>query len=137
MLKVILLFFMEKTLFLIGSGSFIGGVARYLLSCVTRHFTLFSLPVSNLVVNLVACFAIGLLDAVLEGDNIMRPGLRLFLVVGFCGGFSTFSSFMSDNYNLIKTNKFLSCNFYIFINLLGGFLMLSLGYYFVNHFFAK
>lgn len=98
---------MIKTLFFIGAGSFAGGIARYLLSRLVQSHAVSGFPWGTLAVNVAGCLAIGVLYALFERGNLMNADLRLFLTVGFCGGFTTFSTFIHENYALLGEQNFL------------------------------
>ena len=112
---------MLKTLLFIGMGSFTGGVLRYLISRYVQNFLTPSFPLGTLLVNVLGCFAF-------ERGNLMNPNLRMFLTVGFCGGFTTFSTFMNENFQLIKDDNFFYLSLYVGLSLFVGFIMLYLGY---------
>jgi CrcB protein len=119
---------MIKTLFIIGMGSFTGGVSRYLISKYVQNMTSVSLPVGTMAVNIMGCFIIGLFYGLFDRGNLMNSNLRLFLTVGFCGGFTTFSTFMNDNFQLIKGENFFYMSVYLAASIIGGYLLLFLGY---------
>ena len=83
---------MIRAIFFIGAGSFVGGVARYLLSHVVQTNVASGFPWGTMVVNILGCFFIGLLYGLFERGSIMNGDLRVFLTTGFCGGFTTFSA---------------------------------------------
>ena len=112
---------MLKTLLFIGMGSFTGGVLRYLISRYVQNFLTPSFPLGTLLVNVLGCFAIGLFYGLFERGNLMNPNLRMFLTVGFCGGFTTFSTFMNENFQFYLS-------LYVGLSLFVGFIMLYLGY---------
>ena len=80
------------------------------------------------MVNELGCFAIGMFYGLFERGNLMNPNLRMFLTVGFCGGFTTFSTFMNENFQLIKDDNFFYLSLYVGLSLFVGFIMLYLGY---------
>lgn len=119
---------MFKTLLVVGMGSFVGGILRYLLSRYIQNFSAVSFPWGTLWVNVAGCFLIGLFYGLFEKGNLMNPHLRLFMTVGFCGGFTTFSTFMNESFQLLKSDDFLMLLFYLALSLLGGFLSVYIGY---------
>jgi len=97
---------MLKTLFIIGSGSFLGGVARYLTSRVVQNSFASAFPYGTMAVNLLGCLLIGLIFGVSERTNMISDEWRIFLTVGFCGGFTTFSTFANENMTLLRDGNF-------------------------------
>ena len=94
---------MLRTLLFIGMGSFIGGIARFLLARWVQGGTGSSFPFGTLAVNVLGCLAIGLLYGIFERGNLMNPDLRLFLTVGLCGGFTTFSRSFTKTFRFSRT----------------------------------
>lgn len=119
---------MLKTLLIVGVGSFTGGVLRYLVSKLLQNIGSQTFPISTLWVNLIGCFAIGLFYGLFERNNLMNTDVRLFLTVGLCGGFTTFSTFINESYQLIKEDNFLYLFAYTSVSLLGGLFVLYIGY---------
>lgn len=119
---------MLKTLLIVGVGSFTGGVLRYLVSKRLQNIGSQTFPISTLWVNLIGCFAIGLFYGLFERNNLMNTDVRLFLTVGLCGGFTTFSTFINESYQLLKEDNFLYLFAYTSVSLLGGLFVLYLGY---------
>lgn len=78
----------------VGIGGFLGSIARYWTSGLVHHlFDKSWFPIGTLVVNVTGCLIIGLLGGFAEKSQIFTPELRLFLFIGFLGGFTTFSTF--------------------------------------------
>lgn len=81
---------MWKTLLCVGAGSFVGGMARYGLTRWVSAGNFTHLPLGTMVVNVAGCLFIGLLYGWFERADVLSPEWRLFLTVGFCGGFHLF-----------------------------------------------
>ena len=116
---------MLKILLFIGSGSFLGGIARYLLSKSIQQTVITSFPLGTFWVNITGCFLIGLIYGFSDRGAPISNELRLFLAVGFCGGFTTFSTFSHENLALLRDGSFLYFSLYaglsVFLGLLATF----------------
>lgn len=89
---------------LVGLGGFAGSVLRYALGgWVQRALPATTFPVGTLAVNVGGCLAIGLVAGIVELRHGLGPGVRLFLLVGLLGGFTTFSSFAWETLDLART----------------------------------
>ena len=87
---------------LVGSGGFLGSIARYWISELAQERLGPGLPWGTLAVNVLGCFAIGALAQLAEDRIAVPPEMRLLLVVGFLGGFTTFSAFGNETLNLFR-----------------------------------
>ncbi|MCI7707093.1 MAG: fluoride efflux transporter CrcB [Parabacteroides sp.] len=125
---------MLKTIIMAGMGSCLGGIVRYLASRFIQEHVMCSFPLGTWIVNILGCFAIGLFYGLFEQAHLMNSHLKLFLTVGFCGGFTTFSTFMNENFQLIRDGNFYYFALYTGLSLLIGFLMLMAGYSLVKLF---
>jgi CrcB protein len=123
---------MLKTILLIGSGGFIGSVARFFVSKINLSVAFFSIPVGTLLVNVLGCLIIGFLTGIAEQRTILTAEWRLFLMVGFCGGFTTFSTFANENLMLMHNGLFPSVLLYTGLSILLGFLAVYLGFNLAN-----
>jgi fluoride exporter len=119
---------MLKQLLLIGTGGFIGSVARFLVSRLNTRVEWLSIPVGTLAVNVLGSFLIGFLIGVSERSPVLTVELRMFLMVGLCGGFTTFSSFSGENLMLMRNGQFLPLFLYTGLSILLGFTAVYLGY---------
>ncbi|MCQ2973207.1 MAG: fluoride efflux transporter CrcB [Bacteroidales bacterium] len=116
---------MKNILFvLLGSG--IGGVLRYLISKYLKFSIFGSFPLATFLINILGCFLIGLFCE-LFNKNEISENLKILLTVGFCGGFTTFSTFSNESFGLIKTGDYLSTAVYISISVFLGILAVYLG----------
>jgi CrcB protein len=119
---------MLKNLLIIGSGGFIGSIARYLVSQLNLSISFHSIPVGTLLVNIIGCFLIGFLTGVADKSMILTTEWRLFLMVGLCGGFTTFSAFANENLMLMHNGQMMAVLLYTALSILLGFLAVYFGY---------
>lgn len=117
---------------LVGLGSCLGGVARYLVSKGVTAVWHTVFPWGTFLVNIAGCLIIGLVYGYLDKGGTMSEGMRLFLTVGFCGGFTTFSTFMNENYMLFTGPAPLSLALYATASVAAGFLMVYAGYWIIS-----
>ena len=99
-----------KTTLIIALGGALGSVARFMLSKLISESSTTSFPLSTLVVNENASVA-----------------LKQFLTIGFCGGFTTFSTFSNESFNLYQLQHFTQLALYITASVVLGFLAIALG----------
>jgi CrcB protein len=97
---------MIKTLLLVGSGGFLGSVSRFLASRYMQENFPTAFPFGTFLVNVTGCFLIGLIYGLSERSALLTPGWKMFLAVGFCGGFTTFSTFANENLALLRDGEF-------------------------------
>jgi len=97
---------MVKFLF-IGLGGFLGSIGRYWISTLVYKTAGESFPYGTLTVNIVGSLIIGIAMTLLEERFLTQPELRLFVIVGILGGFTTFSSFSFETVALMKAGNYL------------------------------
>lgn len=91
---------------IVGLGGFAGAVARYLLGGWVLHHTLSAkFPWSTFAVNLLGCLIIGLLSGLAERLDWFSPSMRLLLLTGLLGGFTTFSAFGLETVHLLRRGE--------------------------------
>ena len=112
----------------IGCGSFIGGAARYLVS-ITMKAVGKGFPWETLIVNLIGCLAIGLLWGFFSRTASEGNSWALFLMVGVCGGFTTFSTFSKEALVMLQTGNIMGVLAYIGISVIIGVALVAAGYY--------
>lgn len=89
-------------LLLVMLGSGIGGACRYLTDAAIRAWLpAATFPWGTFAVNVAGCLLIGLLCGLPESGDTLSPRMRLLLATGFCGGFTTFSTFINDSHSLL------------------------------------
>lgn len=118
---------MLKTLLYIGIGSFLGGIARYLLSRAVQNSIASAFPYGTMAVNLLGCLLIGFIFGISERTNILSDEWRIFLTIGFCGGFTTFSTFANENMTLLRDGNFISFALYTGLSVFLGLVAVFFG----------
>jgi len=102
---------MIKTLLLVGTGGFLGSISRFLASRFMQDNFPSAFPYGTFLVNISGCLLIGLIYGISEKGSLLTTGWKLFLAVGFCGGFTTFSTFANENLALLRDSEY----FYFFL----------------------
>lgn len=93
---------------LIGVGGFIGAICRYQFSgWIQSLLKNVTFPFGTLAVNVLGCFVIGFLSYLSYNRSFFTPEVRLFLIIGFLGAFTTFSSFSNETLNLIRDGEWI------------------------------
>ena len=109
-------------------GGFIGSVARYFVSRLNVSVDFYAVPVGTLLVNILGSLLIGFLAGIAEKSPILNADLRLLLMVGLCGGFTTFSSFSNENLVLMHNGQYMSVLLYTGLSIFLGFTAVFIGY---------
>lgn len=120
---------MFKNILLVGTGGFIGSVARYYISKLNVKSGFFSLPAGTLLVNVAGCLVLGFLAGLADRSAGLTAGWRLFLMVGICGGFTTFSTFAGENLSLVQSGQFAAAALYTALSVFLGFMAVFAGYF--------
>lgn len=118
-----------KEILLIFLGGGLGSSFRWLINKLIPSDTF---PYSTISVNLIGCLLIGILAGYLLTHNHFKSDIYPLLVVGFCGGLTTFSAFALDNYNMIKSNDFFNSILYITLSVTGCIIMVYVGFYIIQ-----
>ena len=120
-----------KTILIIGLGSFIGGVFRYLLTMFMQNKVPGYFPYGTLMVNVIGCLLIGMVYGA-SSRHLMTMDWRLFLATGVIGGFTTFSAFSYESVSLLRTGHFLNAAVYISLSVILGLLATFMGLYLIK-----
>lgn len=118
---------MLQLMLLAGLGGFLGTCTRFLTNRFFLNLSLTNLPIATFTINIIGCSLFGLITGILNHNNIMSPRINAFLLVGFCGGFTTFSSFGSESLNLINSGQIFTSIAYIGISVILGLIGVALG----------
>ena len=119
---------MIKSLLIVGTGSFIGGAMRYLLSTLMKSVCGQGFPWGTLMVNLLGCFLFGMLFAVFGKSNATDNMLYLLLTTGICGGFTTFSTFANESVQMLQQGNTWGFVGYVATSVVAGLALIALGY---------
>ena len=117
-----------RNIIAVGAGSFIGGIARYIVSLAMKGISK-GFPWATVLVNLLGCLIIGMLWGFLSRNASESTSWGLFLTVGLCGGFTTFSTFSKEALTMLQTGQIWGFASYIALSILAGIALVALGYY--------
>ena len=115
----------------VGLGGFAGSVLRYLAGKLPLQ-SAEGFPYVTLMINVLGSFAIGLIAAVAAKHADIDPRLVLFLRVGLCGGFTTFSTFSSETFSLLRAGSYGGAAAYVLLSVLLGVLAVFLAHVLVK-----
>ena len=117
----------------LGGGT--GATLRYLISeLIYRTFPSF-VGYGTISVNLIGAFLMGALFYFISSKLLINEHIKIFLTIGFLGGFTTFSSFNLDFYNLLEASNYLQAILYVLISLIGTIILFFLGFNLVKFLF--
>ena len=104
---------MTRAIILVGLGGALGSIFRYLTSVVVTKYLQTTFPLATFTPNILGCLIIGVLLGLFERQQLTDPDLKLLFITGFCGGYTTFSTFASENINLFQSGNSLTAFLYI------------------------
>ena len=110
----------------VGAGGFIGAVCRYLIGLIPLKESC-AFPVKTFVINMVGSFLIGIIAALAMRTDSLNPRMVLFLKVGICGGFTTFSSFALETGDLMQDGKWKLAVLYAVLSVAAGVIAVFAG----------
>jgi len=119
---------MFKNLFYIALGGAVGSILRYVIQYSIHKNFPNAFPYGTFLVNILGCFLVGLLVSIFAKESHLSQNLELLLIVGFCGGFTTFSTFAYDGNALISQGRIGYAFIYIGISVFVGMVVAYLGF---------
>lgn len=111
----------------VGLGSMVGGMSRYSMSLLTQNISAFSIPFGTLISNVAGCLLIGLIAGIGASSQVLSTEARLLLATGFCGGFTTMSSFVYELGQFVQDKEYLYASSYFVTTMAGAGLAFVLG----------
>ncbi len=120
-----------KQLLLVFVGGGFGSVLRYAIGKFLNNLES-GVPYGTFVVNVLGSLLIGIILGIAAKNDSLTQNHTLFLATGFCGGFTTFSTFAYENYDFLKSGDFVSLTFYTTVSFVIGILAVFLGIYLVK-----
>jgi len=120
-----------KSFLLVFLGGGLGSGLRYLVAIVMNQYSKV-LPFGTFAVNMIGCLLIGLVLGYAQKENTLTSNQTLLLATGFCGGFTTFSAFASENLELIRNGELFNFSIYAIGSVFVGMLLILIGYLLVN-----
>ena len=118
---------MLKSILIVGLGGFIGTVARFLISRYFQFNIASVFPWGTFIINIVGCLLIGLIYGISEKSELLSPEIRMFMTVGICGGFTTFSTFSNDAFLLVREQEWIRFALYTSLSVFIGLMSVYLG----------
>ena len=110
-----------------------GSILRYSLYLITPRFFYLNFPVSTVLVNLLGFFFIGACISLFD-KSIITENTRIYIAIGLLGGFTTFSTFSMDLFNLLNKSLYIEMISYLVLSVFGGLLLFLAGYKIVSFF---
>jgi len=117
---------MIRTLLLVGIGGGVGSIVRYVTTNLAQKYLASFLPYGTLIANILGSFLIGVFMAYLLDHP--SQNFKLLLITGFCGGYTTFSTFSYENFNYLQNGQIVMFLFYGFGSITASLLAVFVGY---------
>lgn len=111
----------------VGVGGFIGTILRYVLSILVPSSLNSKFPISTFLSNMLGCFILGIVSELALRYSSLRPDVYVFLTIGLCGGFTTFSALVYEGFHFLRQGNLIIFLLYGVASLVTGFLSLYAG----------
>ena len=121
-----------KSFLLVFLGGGFGSGIRYLITISMNQYSKV-LPFGTFTVNMLGCLLIGLILGYAQKENTLSSNETLLLATGFCGGFTTFSAFANQNFEILKNGEFFNFSVYTIGSVIIGVLAVFSGYYLISN----
>ena len=118
---------MIKNFLIIGFGGAAGSMLRYAVQKIFQAQSVAAFPTGTLLVNITGCFLIGIFWSLASRSLTWNDEMKLLLMTGFCGGFTTFSAFTLEGIGLLKENRIILFFIYLTASVVGGLLATFIG----------
>lgn len=118
---------MIKAMLIAGMGGFIGTCLRFLTGKLAHAICISVFPWGTFAVNIIGSFLIGIFFGLAEKGNLISSSMNIFLITGFCGGFTTFSSMADDMYLLLQQRQWVYFGLYVSLSFILGLILVWLG----------
>ncbi len=123
---------MFRNLLFVGAGGAVGSIARYGIGYIVSKYVSHPFPIGTFAVNIIGCLVIGILFGLVGRNQWLQEGGMLLLASGFCGGFTTFSTFALDNISLMQKGQSAIAFTYMALSVILGLLLCRVGMWLVN-----
>lgn len=112
---------MLRSILLVAAGGAMGSVLRYLTSVLVKHYFSGNFPLATFIINMLGCLLIGVFTGcAMKYEWASNPNFTLLFMTGFCGGYTTFSAFALENFNLMDSNNYITAMAYILLSIIAG-----------------
>jgi fluoride exporter len=118
---------MLRSLLLVGAGGAVGSMARYGIGHMVSKYVDNPFPIGTFAINVLGSLIIGILFGLTARNQWLQEWGILLLASGFCGGFTTFSTFALDNINLMQKGQSVMAIIYMGLSVIIGLLLCKLG----------